>query len=292
MKSKTPSFILELPLKTNPAQESTILVRLDAGRQDVGTSTIAMVGDKGAELKQFCGELIPKQKEKRTLQRKLDRQRRANNPDNYNENGTVKKGRKKWKKSNRYRKTQDALAELDRTLAAHRKSLHGKDINEILTQGIYLKSEKLSYKSFQKLWGKSIMVRAPSMFMNSLKRKAENAGGFLKEFPTKTTKLSQACHICGEYHKKSLDQRWHTCCGLHVQRDLYSAFLAKCVDIEKDSLDIERARKLFPSLEPILSEAVSRVKQTWNLPTFSRGEGSKKMQAISNGVFVPHKRKI
>ena len=33
MKSKTPSFILELPLKTTPAHESTILVRLDTGRQ-------------------------------------------------------------------------------------------------------------------------------------------------------------------------------------------------------------------------------------------------------------------
>src|SRR5659263_107449 len=32
-KSKTPSFITELPLKTTSADESTILVRLDAGRQ-------------------------------------------------------------------------------------------------------------------------------------------------------------------------------------------------------------------------------------------------------------------
>ncbi len=33
MKSKTPSFVLELPLNTNPVQEFTILVRLEAGRQ-------------------------------------------------------------------------------------------------------------------------------------------------------------------------------------------------------------------------------------------------------------------
>jgi putative transposase len=33
MKNKTPSFVLELPLNTNPVQESTILVRLEAGRQ-------------------------------------------------------------------------------------------------------------------------------------------------------------------------------------------------------------------------------------------------------------------
>ncbi len=33
MKPKTPSFILELPLRTIPVQESTILIRLEAGRQ-------------------------------------------------------------------------------------------------------------------------------------------------------------------------------------------------------------------------------------------------------------------
>jgi len=32
MKSKTPSFVLELPLKTTPAQESEIQIRLEAGR--------------------------------------------------------------------------------------------------------------------------------------------------------------------------------------------------------------------------------------------------------------------
>lgn len=31
--SKTPSFVLELPLRTTPVQESTILVCLDTGRQ-------------------------------------------------------------------------------------------------------------------------------------------------------------------------------------------------------------------------------------------------------------------
>lgn len=33
MKSRTPSFVLELPLNTIPVQESTILVRFEAGRQ-------------------------------------------------------------------------------------------------------------------------------------------------------------------------------------------------------------------------------------------------------------------
>ena len=43
-----------------------------------------------------------------------------------------------------------------------------------------------------------------------------------------------------------------------MQRDLYSAFLSKCVDVKSNSLDIARARLLWPGLEPVLSEAVSR----------------------------------
>ena len=83
------------------------------------------------------------QKKKRKLQRKLDRSLRATNPDNYNKNGTVKKG-KKFKKSNRYKTISQDLAETDRVLAAYRKSLHGKDINEILAMGTRIQTEKVS----------------------------------------------------------------------------------------------------------------------------------------------------
>jgi putative transposase len=188
----------------------------------------------------------------------------ANNPENYNENGTVKKGKKKWKKSNHYKDTCNELAEIDRKTAAQRKSIHGHEQNKIISQGTTIKAEKVPYKTWQKIWGKSVSIRAPSMFMSGLKRKAENAGGYLLEFPTKTTKLSQYCHICEEYVKKPLSLRWHTCCGIDMQRDLYSAFLAKCVDINTGSLDIARAKMLWPCLEPVMREAVSRVIQSAN----------------------------
>ena len=49
-----------------------------------------------------------------------------------------------------------------------------------------------------------------------------------------------------------------------MQRDLYSAFLSKCVDVKSNSLDIARAKLLWPGLEPVLSEAVSSVYQSAN----------------------------
>lgn len=60
---------------------------------DLGPSTIAVVSRTEAHLQQFASELQFEAARIRRLQRKMDRSRRASNPDNYNPNGTVKKGR-------------------------------------------------------------------------------------------------------------------------------------------------------------------------------------------------------
>ena len=280
-------FYLQLILEGTPYQNPERKIGSEEIGLDVGAGTIAIVGDTKAELKQFCSELIPNQKAKRKLQRKLDRSIRATNPNNYNENGTVKKGSKKWIKSNRYKATSNELAETDRKLVACRKSLHGKDINEIIAMGTRIQTEDISYKAWQKMFGKSIQIRAPSMFMSSLKRKAENAGGYIREFPTQTTKLSQICHICGEAVKKPLSQRWHVCCEIEMQRDLYSAFLAKCIDIRTSSLDIARAQLLWQGLEPVLSEAVSRAYKTAISGRNPASFGFNRIQSQSSSLVKP-----
>src|SRR5215472_1990913 len=94
---------------------------------DIGPSTLAIVPREGkADLVTFCDELAPDARRKRRLQRKMERQRRANNPENYDEKGRVKKGQKRWKESKRYKATRRQDANAERRLSAHRKSLHGK----------------------------------------------------------------------------------------------------------------------------------------------------------------------
>ncbi|MGF1497032.1 MAG: zinc ribbon domain-containing protein, partial [Elainellaceae cyanobacterium] len=82
------------------------------------------------------------------------------------------------------------------------------------------------------MFGRSVGKRAPGMFVERLRQKAENAGGSVNEFPTQTTKLSQSC-ICGRINKKPLSQRVHACeCGVISQRDLFSGYLAQFVDAD------------------------------------------------------------
>jgi putative transposase len=97
-------FYLQLILEGTPFPNPDHKIGSEEIGLDVGVGTIGIVGDTKADLKQFCSELIRDQKKKRKLQRKLDRSLRANNPNNYNPNGTVKKGKKgtnNWIKSNR-----------------------------------------------------------------------------------------------------------------------------------------------------------------------------------------------
>jgi hypothetical protein len=223
---------------------------------DIGPSTIAIVGEKEAVLLRFCDEVVPKKEEIATIQRHLDRQRRANNPQNYEENGSIKKGPKKWRLSKRQKESEKKLHEIQRSTAAHRKTLHGALLNRLpLHEEFYL--EKLSYRSFQKNFGRSVGMRAPGMFVEELKRKALNAGGSVHEFPTTTTKISQTCH-CGKVQKKKLSMRWHICeCGVIAQRDLYSAYLARFV--REGKLECADAAKHWQGAESLLRTAFENI---------------------------------
>jgi ribosomal protein S7 len=76
--------------------------------------------------------------------------------------------------SSRYLRTKTKLAELQRKKVANPsqaqdKTLLGNLANRILKQGKYIKTEKLSYRSFQKNYGKSVNLRAPGMFIEILR---------------------------------------------------------------------------------------------------------------------------
>lgn len=228
---------------------------------DVGPSTIAIVSNSKAELKEFLEEVVTIDKEKRRINRKMERQRRANNPKNYQSNGVLKKGKKKWVNSKKYIKTRSKHRELERKMKAVRKHLHGRDTNQILQLASSIQTEKLSYTAFQKMFGKSIARKAPSMFLKMLKRKVISQGGTYREFQTYSTRLSQTCH-CGVIKKKRLKDRWHICeCGVHAQRDLYSAFLARYVS-KSDHVDIQRAEKDWFQISSILNECILMLKNS------------------------------
>ncbi|HLG61789.1 MAG TPA: transposase [Ktedonosporobacter sp.] len=238
---------------------------------DIGPSTLAMVPRQAkADLVTFCEELAPDTRKKRRLQRKMDRQRRVNNPDNYDEQGRIKKGRLHWKESKRYKATRRQHANTERKLAAHRKSLHGHLAHRIAQRGTTITIEKTSFKAWQKQYGRSIGLRAPGMFLAHLRRLVAKTGGTLREVSAYQTKLSQYCHQCRQYHMKPRSERWHTCpCGFGpVQRDLYSAFLLAYLEPQQThpSVNQHTWEGAEPRLRAVMEGLQQRANEGQHLP--------------------------
>lgn len=125
---------------------------------------------------------------------------------------------------------------MQRRLAAERKSAHGELCNQILQCGTQVQTEKLSYKGWQKgLLGKSVGKRTPGMFVSMLRGKAERAGGAVVDLNTWSLRLSQYDYTTETYTKKPLSLRVQVLGdgSGSVQRDMYSAFLAYCVQDQK-----------------------------------------------------------
>ena len=223
-------------------------------------SSIAAVSSADALLESFCEDLLPINKEILRIKRRLGRSLKAFNPDGFTKKGRLKPGYT-LKRSKAYLRDLERLYDLNRRLSASRKSLHGRMANRVLAMGNTINLEKLSHKAWQRIFGKSVKFRAPREFVSLLRRKAERAGGVVNEFSVRTNLFSSKCHNCGEVRKELLSQRWHSCvCGIHAQRDLYSAFLATLV--VGNDLDIRQAQKAWTGAEPLLRHAVSRYDQT------------------------------
>jgi hypothetical protein len=263
-------YFVQLALEGIPHRKPKHTVGTDIVGMDLGPSSIAVCAREGdASLSVFCEEMAPDSRTIRRLQRKMDRQRRAANPDNYDAKKRIKKqGKRKlrWNTSKGYEHTRKRKAEYERKLAAYRKSLHGKKVHEIIAVGNTIIIEKISYKAWQKQYGKSVGLRAPGMFVAHLKRTVARTGGTLIEVPTGRAKLSQFCHGCGRCVKKPLWQRFHHCaCGIGpIQRDLYAAYLASTLD--QDHLIPSCAQEVIPweASEARLRAAHERVLQRAN----------------------------
>lgn len=226
---------------------------------DVGPSTVAVYSEQGAGLAPLAPEVQHPWAAARRLQRAMDRSRRSTNPHCFNADGTWKRGAKVAVRSAAYQALRKDLAETERVLEKRRDRSHGALANRILACGNVLQGEKLSYRAFQKSFGRSTKVRAAGSLMSKLRRKAVRAGGELRDLDTWSLKLSQFDHTANACTKKALSERWHVLrdgSGV-VQRDMYSAFLAACVTAAagKNAIHQSRALAAWPAAQSLLGRA-------------------------------------
>lgn len=242
---------------------------------DNGTSTTAICSQYQIKLVELADMVKDIENEKRVILRAMDRSRRSMNSQNFNEDGTIKKGvindkgkkeKLVWYKSNHYKKLQGDLRELYRKQADIRKQCHYELIRDILPLGNKFYVETMNYAGLQKRskkttknkngkfnkkkrFGKSLANKAPAMFLTMLGQKLKSSGGTLIKVNTQKVKASQYNHLTGEYMKKKLYERWNNFSynneDIKVQRDIYSAFLLMNVNDDLESINLDKCNEKF-----------------------------------------------
>ena len=252
---------------------------------DIGTSTIAYAATNDVKILELADMVQSIEDKKRRLLRKMDRSRRATNPDNFKEDGTIKKqGNKKvsWVFSNHYKKNREQLKELYRKQADVRKYQHECLANEIVSLGDTIYVEQMSFQGLakrakktetndkgkfkqKKRFGKTIANRAPAMLLEIIDRKLAYEGKSLVKIDTCSAKASQFNHVDETYTKKKLSQRWNYINGYKIQRDMYSAFLIMNVNTDLKSFDIEKCNGRFDKFYELHNKEVHRLSNHKNL---------------------------
>ena len=239
---------------------------------DVGTQSVASVSSNEVIFKNLAErgkKALDFERKIRLIQRAMDRSRRVNNKDFYNEDGTIKPYKErpknsKWVNSKNYLQLKKKYFEMNRKAAASRIYAINEDVNRLRSLGDEAIVEQMNIKALQKKakettvnektgrinrkkrFGKSIANRCPGAFIAQLKYRFESTGGTYKEVNTWTFKASQYDHMLMDCNKKQLSQRWHLFKnGIKVQRDMYSAMLLYCSDSEYSKPDNDLCNKFF-----------------------------------------------
>ena len=295
-----PRYFLQMVLEGKPVakrkKDGTFRHTYGTGRigADLGTQSLGVVTDEQVILKNLAERSensLDMERTLATLQRYMDRSKRATNPQNFDEKGRIKKGRKRWRFSTRYCKATAKMKELHRKAAVNRKLAHNEEINRLRSDGDALYIEPMKFKPLQhkakdakkdektgrwkqrKRFGKSIQHRSPGYFLSRVKQVFHDTGGHVYEVHHVTFAASQYDHILDEKTKKTLSQRWHVLPdGRRIQRDLYSAFLLYCADDTLRQPNRDMCHDHFEVFYPLHNEYIEEIR---NANTFVFNSGVK-----------------
>lgn len=248
---------------------------------DIGTQTVAYTSDTETGLKNLSerGNSIQKSERlERLYYRAMDRSRRATNPKNYNADGTIKKGKKKWTYSRHYEKLKAKHAELCRINATNRQLAINEDVNHLRSLGdIFVTEPKNAARLMKrakettvndkgkinrkKRFGKSIKNRCPGGFQAAVENKFKTSGGTYIEVPNHY-RASQYDHTADDYIKKKLSDRMYKLTdGTLVQTDWYSSFLLYCYNYKTNDIDKKKCAAEFKKCYSMEKEFIEWIKE-------------------------------
>jgi putative transposase len=215
------SFTVERSAKRRRARHPQAAVGMDPGLRRLATLS---TGEAFANARPLQGAL----RRLRRLERRLDRQRRANNPGNYLPDARVKPGAHEWVKSNRMLRLEEQRRRLHERVANLRRE-QAHQLTTYLTRAFgVIGVETLAVRN---LMGNRRLARQIAdvgwgLILQQLKYKTSWSEGSLLVAADRFYPSSKSCSECGTVRAKlALSERVFTCdgCGLVLDRDLNAA---------------------------------------------------------------------
>jgi putative transposase len=215
------SFTVERSAKRRRARRPQAVAGMDPGLTRLATLS---TGEAFANARPLAGAL----RRLRRTERRLDRQRRANNPGNYLPDGRAKPGASNWVKSKRMlrleakrRSMHERVANLRRE-QAHQLTTHltrefGVIGVETLAVANLIRNRRLARQIADVGWG---------LILQQLKYKTSWSDGSTLVAADRYYPSSKTCSACGTVRTKlALSERVFNCeaCGLVLDRDLNAA---------------------------------------------------------------------
>jgi putative transposase len=216
------SFTVQRSAKQRRARRPMAAVGVDVGLSQLATLS---TGDVAANSRPLQASL----RTLRRLQRQLDRQRRANNPGNYDPDGRVKGGPKTWAKSARMVRTEQRIARLHERVANLRREQAHQLTTALTREFGVIGVETLAVKNLMRnpRLARHIADVGWGTILAQLSYKTSWSGSVLvaadRFYPS-----SKTCSACGAVKAKlRLADRVFTCdddaCGHEQDRDLNAA---------------------------------------------------------------------
>lgn len=282
------AFYVQLTLPCKPAikykKDGTLQNPMGKGKVGIAIwrNEICAVSNDKVIIRTLFPDADEYTEKTKELGRKLEHIRRVNNPENYNEDGTIKKGIMKdgkrqrlvWYTSNHYKEVKQELREIHRYYTEKKTLYQNKLINELLSMGneFYLAESSFITKKEEfdeenrlpnyeyrkkKDRRKSIQKYSPASLLTKLEQKLKQAGEKPIEKIDIPENLYWYNHITGVSEKEPFN---NTSISpdktIHISQTAYRAFLI--TRFEKDIFaynqklcynDYEHFKEMYLSVE-------------------------------------------
>jgi putative transposase len=274
------SFQVERSGKRRRPRRPTACAGVDLGLERLATLSTGQAVANSEPLANALRRL-------RRLQRRLDRQRRANNPHNYLADGRVRPGASSWAKSRRMIATQRRIARFNERVANLRREQAHQLTTALVREFGVIGVETLAVANLltNRRLARRIADAGWATILQQLRYKTSWSRGSILVAADRFYPSSRTCSACGQATAKlGLGERVFCCpaCGINLDRDLNAVLnlarlaqeRARCQGIECHvaATEAETLNARGGQVRPVGLRGLSPVKREASLEVSRRRE--------------------